>query len=87
MHCNIQIVNLETGEVYYSRQIGYAFNLSLPDDVGLKTVMKAVESTIRGSRLKQEPLQCRLMFSELIETPSLPFQKQEYESPEKVQPF
>lgn len=68
------MINLETGEILYSRQIGYAFNLSCPNDVGLNKVLDCIKSTIRGARLKREPLQLRVMFSEPIDSLDLPFE-------------
>ena len=79
MNCTVQMINCFTGEIYYTREFGYAFHLSNKQDVGMTKVREVIESAIKGARIKEEPIQVRLMFSEIIESQNLPFPKEDVE--------
>ena len=64
MICFVEMVNCSTGEMYYSKKLGFAFNIGMPNDAGMRRLRLLLESVIRGSRIKREPLQLRLMFNE-----------------------
>lgn len=87
MICFVEMVNCSTGEMYYSKKLGFAFNIGMPNDAGMLRVRELLESVIRGSRIKREPLQLRLMFNEPLETPELPFTSFSPESPDDAKPF
>lgn len=59
------MTNVDSGEVYYSRDINYSFNISIrPDlDAGMRRVIEAIKSALRGSRIKNEPIQLSLIFN------------------------
>ena len=38
MTCTVQMINCFTGEIYYTRELGYAFHLSNKQDVGMNKV-------------------------------------------------
>ena len=79
MNCTVQMINCFTGEIYYTKELGYAFHLSNKKDVGMTKVREVIESAIKGARIKEEPIQVRLMFSEIIESQNLPFPKEDVE--------
>ena len=88
MNCFVELVDCSTGEIDYNKNIGQAFNLSMPNDVGLKRVREVVESAIRGSRVKRSPLQLRLTFTEPQESLLLPFQDvNEFKTPYEIKSF
>lgn len=88
MTCFVEMVNCSTGEIYYHRRLGYSFAIGLPNDVGMSKVKDIVESAIKGARVKNEPLQLRLMFFESLDTPDLPFTPEDREiDPYTVRPF
>lgn len=87
MNCFVEMVNVSTGEIYYSKKLGYAFHIGMPNDVGLSRVQEIVESVIKGARQKNEPLQLRLMFVEPLDSPELPFNYNDKETPYEVKPF
>lgn len=89
MQVFIEMVNASTGEIYYNREIGYAFNIGLSNDVGMKKLNEIIESVIRGTRIKNEPLQLRLMFHEVKnDSIPLPFPDvNEFKSPYEVKPY
>lgn len=87
MTCFVEMVNCSTGELYYSKRLGHAFNIGLPNDVGIKKIHDIIESAIKGARIKREPLQLRLMFNEPLDTPDLPFTANDREDPYSVRPF
>lgn len=87
MICFVEMVNCSTGEMYYSKKLGFAFNIGLPNDAGMRRLRLLLESVIRGSRIKREPLQLRLMFNEPLETSELPFQPLAAENPDEAHPF
>lgn len=87
MICFVEMVNCSTGEMYYSKKLGFAFNIGLPNDVGIKRVNELIQSVIRGARVKHEPLQLRLMFNEPLDSPELPFQPLKAENPDEAKPF
>ena len=45
----------------------------------MSKVREVIESAIKGARIKEEPIQVRLMFSEIIESQNLPFAKEDVE--------
>ena len=89
MTCYVEMVNCGTGEIYYQKQIGNAFTLDNPMDVGFNKVMDIVRNAVKGCRIKREPLQVRLMFHEVSGNyPTLPFKDlNEFETPYEVKPF
>lgn len=86
MVCTIEMVAVSTGEVLYTKRLGYAFNF-VPGDVGRSKVSEIVDSAIRGARIKREPLQLRLLFVDPIDSPRLPFPANDETDPYKVKPF
>lgn len=82
------MVNCSTGEIYYNKNLGYSFAIGMPNDVGMSKVLDIIESAIKGARIKREPLQVRLMFTEPHDTVELPFQDiNEFKTPYEVKPF
>ena len=35
MNCFVELVDCSTGEIYYNKNLGYAFAIGLPNDVGM----------------------------------------------------
>jgi hypothetical protein len=88
MNCFVELVDASTGEIYYNKNLGYAFAIGMPNDVGMKKIKEIVESAIRGARIKRTPLQLRLCFTEPQPTLSLPFQDvNELKTPYEIKPF
>ena len=82
------MVDCSTGEIYYNKNLGYAFNIGVSKDVGLSKIHDIVSSAIKGSRVKRVPLQLRLTFTEPIDSPELPFQDiNEFSTPYDINPF
>ena len=44
MNCTVQMINCFTGEIYYTKELGYAFHLSNKQDVGMSKVREVIES-------------------------------------------
>lgn len=77
MTCNVQMINCYTGEIYFTKELGYAFTLCNKNDVGMNKLTEIIHSAIRGARVKEEPIQLRLMFMDVIESQELPFPKED----------
>ncbi len=88
MNCFVELVDCSTGEIYYNKNIGQAFNIGMPNDVGMSKIKDVVESAIRGARIKRTPLQLRLCFTEPQDSLELPFQDiNEFKTPYEIKPF
>lgn len=88
MNCFCELVDCSTGEVYYNKNLGYAFNLNQPNDVGFTKLHELLQSAVRGSRLKRTPLQLRLTFTAPSAAIDLPFQDiNELKTPYDIKPF
>lgn len=88
MNCFVELVDCSTGEIYYNKNIGQAFNIGMPNDVGMSKIKDVVESAIRGARIKRSPLQLRLCFTESQDSLELPFKDiNEFKTPYEIKPF
>ena len=88
MNCFVELVDCSTGEIYYNKNLGYAFAIGLPNDVGMSKLIELLESAIRGARIKRSPLQLRLCFTEPQESLEMPFQDvNELKTPYEIRPF
>lgn len=88
MNCFVELVDCSTGEIYYNKNIGQAFNIGMPNDVGMSKIKDVVESAIRGARIKRTPLQLRLCFTEPQDSLDLPFKDiNELRTPYEISPF
>lgn len=88
MNCFVELVDCSTGEIYYNKNIGHAFNIGMPNDVGMSKIKDVVESAIRGARIKRTPLQLRLCFTESQDSLELPFKDlNEFKTPYEIKPF
>lgn len=88
MNCFVEMVDCSTGEIYYNKNIGQAFNIGMPNDVGMSKLKVILESAIKGARIKRTPLQVRFCFTEPQDSLELPFQDiNELKTPYEINPF
>ena len=64
MKCFVEMVDCSTGEILYNKNLGYAFAIGMPNDVGMSRLREVLESAIKGARIKRVPLQVRFCFTE-----------------------
>ena len=51
------MVDCSTGEILYNKNLGLAFAIGVPNDVGMSRLREVLESAIKGARIKRVPLQ------------------------------
>ena len=89
MNCVIQMIDASTGEIIYTRDVNYAFNVdsACKYDAGRKLLDDVVCSALRGTRIKNTPLSVNLTFNnsrDRLNSMDLPFQP---ECDEVIQSF
>ena len=88
MNCVVELVDASTGEIYYNKNLGYAFAIGMPNDTGMNKLKEIIQSAIRGARIKRTPIQLRLCFTESQDSLFLPFQDiNELKTPYEIKPF
>ena len=88
MNCFVEMVDCSTGEILYNKNLGLAFAIGMPNDVGMSRLKEIVESAIKGARIKRVPLQVRFCFTEPQPAMCLPFQDvNELKTPYEIKPF
>lgn len=76
MECIARMVNGSTGEVLYTRKLGYVFNISckVESDAGRREIDKIVQSALRGARQLSDSIVLNLEFKHGVPfTANLPF--------------
>lgn len=88
MNCFVEMVDCSTGEILYNKNLGYAFAIGMPNDVGMSKLKEIIESAVRGARINRTPLQVRFCFTEPMPAMTLPFQdSNELTTPYELKPF
>lgn len=65
MNCTAQMINCDTGEILYTRKMGYVFDISRRphEDAGMRQIFEIIKSTLKGTRIKNVPLCLQLTFN------------------------